>query len=492
MRNRSTILLAALLLSSFCLQAQWLQIGHDIDGDMAADLFGTAVDMSADGSIVAVGASGHAPSGQVKVFENMNGVWTQIGQDIEGQMAGDFAGSAISLSADGSIVAVSSRYNDEGAENAGQVRVFQNQNGNWTQIGQNINGTMMGSTIGNSLSLSADGSILAIGSVSGNGPFIGQVLVFHYVSGNWIQMGQALSAQSDNQAFGHAVNLNADGTILAVGAVWNMDVAVNSGEVKVFQFTNGAWTQIGQDINGLNMEDFLGYAISLSDDGTIMAIGAPGNNGPTVNHIGYAKIFEFSNNSWTQIGQDIEGEAMGDQFGLAMSISADGTIVAIGGLSNDGNGTDSGYTRIYQNQSGNWVQIGADIDGEAAGDFSGNAVSLSADGSILAIGALANDGNGMQAGHVRVYGNVVLDIANISPADISIYPNPTNGQVTLTFPEAMTPQIYIADLTGKIIYQQLNTETGSTQIDFSRFENGVYFVQFQSGESWITSKVIKQ
>ena len=37
-----------------------------------------------------------------------------------------------------------------------------------------------------------------------------------------------------------------------------------------------------------------------------------------------------------------------------------------------------------------FAQIGSDIDGEAAGDQSGESVSLSADGSIVAIGSLSN------------------------------------------------------------------------------------------------------
>ena len=49
-----------------------------------------------------------------------------------------------------------------------------------------------------------------------------------------------------------------------------------------------------------------------------------------------------------------------------------------------------------------WTQVGADIDGEAAGDWSGYSVSLSSDGSTVAIGAIYNDGNGAQAGHVRI------------------------------------------------------------------------------------------
>jgi hypothetical protein len=73
----------------------------------------------------------------------------------------------------------------------------------------------------------------------------------------------------------------------------------------------------------------------------------------------------------------------------SVSLSADGSILAIGAYLNDGNGSNSGHVRVYQNVAGTWTQIGVDINGEAASDYSGISVSLSADGSILAIGALA-------------------------------------------------------------------------------------------------------
>ena len=43
-----------------------------------------------------------------------------------------------------------------------------------------------------------------------------------------------------------------------------------------------------------------------------------------------------------------------------------------------------------------WVQLGLDIDGEAAGDQSGTSVSLSSDGNRLAIGARYNDDSGVK------------------------------------------------------------------------------------------------
>ena len=70
---------------------------------------------------------------------------------------------------------------------------------------------------------------------------------------------------------------------------------------------------------------------------------------------------------------------------------------------NDGNGSGSGHTRIYKWDGSSWNQLGSDIDGEAAGDYSGSSVSLSSDGSVLAIGAVQNDGGGPGSGHARIY-----------------------------------------------------------------------------------------
>jgi hypothetical protein len=106
---------------------------------------------------------------------------------------------------------------------------------------------------------------------------------------------------------------------------------------------------------------------------------------------------------WTPLGSDIDGEAAGDLSGRSVSLSSDGSKVAVGAQNNDGSGMDAGHVRVYELAGGAWTQLGGDIDGEAPGDFSGFSVSLSSDGSRVAIGAIGNDGNGNFAGHVRVY-----------------------------------------------------------------------------------------
>ena len=49
------------------------------------------------------------------------------------------------------------------------------------------------------------------------------------------------------------------------------------------------------------------------------------------------------------------------------------------------------------------MQLGQDIDGAAADDCSGYSVSLSSDGTVVAIGANGNDRNGDWSGHTRIY-----------------------------------------------------------------------------------------
>ena len=110
--------------------------------------------------------------------------------------------------------------------------------------------------------------------------------------------------------------------------------------------------------------------------------------------VGHVRVRDSS----SQLGSDIDGEAGNNYSGWSVALSSDGTWANYNG----DNGASSGHVRVYQWSSGSWTQLGADIDGEAAGDQSGSSVALSSNGTILAVGAMAN-GTGWNAGHVRVY-----------------------------------------------------------------------------------------
>ena len=216
------------------------------------------------------------------------------------------------------------------------------------------------------------------------------------------QIGSDIDGEAIGDMSGRAVSLSSDGTIVAIGAYLNDVNGTSSGHVRVYSWNGSAWVQRGSDIDGEAVLDYFGYSVSLNSDGTIVAIGGYGNDGGG-NSSGHVRVYTWNGSVWVQRGSDINGEAANNYSGVDVSLSSDGNIVSIGAYANSGNGTSSGHVRVYSWNGSAWVQRGSDIDGEAAYDYSGIAVSLSSDGTIVAIGAYANDGGGSEAGHVRIY-----------------------------------------------------------------------------------------
>ena len=144
--------------------------------------------------------------------------------------------------------------------------------------------------------------------------------------------------------------------------------------VLLASFSLSAQTQIGGNIIGEQISDKSGSSVSMSGNGTRIAIGAPTNNGSGIwnSSWGHVRIYDYNGSAWVQVGADIDGEAAGDESGHSVSLSSDGSIVAIGATNNDAGNSNSdnrGHVRIYQYSGGSWTQLGSDIDGEYAGDY---------------------------------------------------------------------------------------------------------------------------
>ena len=246
-------------------------------------------------------------------------------------------------------------------------------------------------------------------------------------------------------------------------------------------------TQIGSDIDGEAAGDLSGQSTSLSSDGSIVAIGAPRNGGNGTDS-GHVRVYQNNSGDWIQIGSDIDGESAGDWSGRSVSLSSDGSIVAIGAYENDGNGSVSGHVRIYQNNSGDWIQIGSDIDGEAADDLSGWSTSLSSDGIIVAIGAFNNGGNGSSSGHVRVYD--LSGIAGVADEfvnqNFSVYPNPTSS----TFQIALNSSLQLKSVSLINSLGQEVLKTTQNVVDVSGFSKGVYYLKIETDKGIGVKKVI--
>lgn len=222
--------------------------------------------------------------------------------------------------------------------------------------------------------------------------------------GDWFQIGLDIDGEVAQDRSGSAIDMSADGNYVVIGAELNDDAAIDAGHARVFENSAGTWVQLGGDIDGIGADDRFGSSVSISDDGTTVAVRAK-NNDDTGANAGEVRVFQLSAGVWTQIGGDINGEAAGDLFGISVDLNEDGTVLVAGGERNDGSGIDAGHARVYEFSGGVWTQIGSDIDGELAYDWSGSGVSINNAGDRVAIGARRNDGGGSSSGHVRVYEN---------------------------------------------------------------------------------------
>ena len=495
MKKKSVSLIITILTIGLTCYGQ-VQIGSDIDGENPFDLSGHSVAISANGNVVAIGAiendDGGNRSGHVRVYENIGGIWIQIGQDIAGEAVDDRSGWSLAISADGGIVAIGSDLNNSWR---GQVEVYENIGGTWTQIGEDIEGENFQDISATSISLSNDGSIIAIGAPRSDGTAnnSGHVRVFENSGGSWIQIGQDIDGVQEQGRLGNSVALNGEGNIIVIGASQNDENGTNTGEVKIYENQDGTWTQLGGDINGVVEFEDSGSEVALSEDGNIVAISSPSSNANGL-HSGHVRIFEYLGGVWTQIGEDIIGEASEDYFGWSMALSASGNIIAIGSLWNDNNGSDAGNVRIFQNLSGVWTQIGESINGEAANDNSGYSVDISADGSIVAIGAKFNDGNGEFSGHVRVFDiSTVLSIPKIDlETTVSLFPNPSKDVVRIHLEKDLMEKIELYSLTGQLIFETvLNSKTFI--LNTANYPSGTYILKvLNQKHGSINTKFIKE
>jgi hypothetical protein len=216
--------------------------------------------------------------------------------------------------------------------------------------------------------------------------------------------------------FGYAIALSADGTTLAVGAYLEDDAAqgitsvtyttVNNGAADsgaVYLFTSSSWTQQAY-IKASNTAagDYFGRSVSLSQDGSVLAVGATVQGGTG------GAVYLFSDNGGWQ--EDTYFKAAntgsGDQFGISVSLSADGSVLAVGAHGEDSsavgiNGDDTintettaGAAYLFNNSSGSWVQQAyIKAPNTNLGDYFSWPLALASDGNMLAVGAYKEKSN---------------------------------------------------------------------------------------------------
>lgn len=388
----------------------WQQVGQTLEGHSSYQNFGFNTWLSGDGLRLAVGAhEADGNNGYFHVYDFDGGRWRQYWAEEQGGN-NDFFGRELILSNDGLRVLAGARKGDTASgTDSGYAKVFAVPELVWRQRGIDLvdpnlpddDGKMR---FGTSLALSSGGGILAVGAPGPYGPdhdenFYGKISTFSWDGTTWQPYGEVPAERpSDSDAlskFGWDVSISDDGSRIASGG-YQADFA------RVYEYQNGGWVQLGLDINGPANSEF-GLQAKLSGDGTRLAVGAPNYSGTSTGR-GLVRVFEWSGSAWVQQGPDLEGSGSNDAFGGGVHISADGNRIAVGAP--EWNAVAGvGYVRVFDWNSGtsSWDQVGSDLVGAGSGDEYGWAIRLNSSGSRIIIGGGFNDDGGTNAGHAQVF-----------------------------------------------------------------------------------------
>ena len=475
---------------------------------------GVGVAISSDGNTLAVGAPHESSaakgingnqtdtslydSGAVYVFTRRGAGWEQQAyiKASNPDMGAEF-GHTVALSVDGNTLAVAAIWESSGTKGingnqtdksvpqSGAVYVFTRQNNRWTQqayikASNTGEGPSAGEDYGDgdqfgfSLTLSKDGNTIAVGAVTEDGGAkgingnqndnsmmsSGAVYVFARTRGTWSQ--QAYVKASNTAAgvqFGYSVALNADGTVLAVGAYdeggGSNDVdgaqeptrtpnpnarggftgSNGRGAVYIFARAAGEWKQTNY-LKATNIEngDSFGVSNMLSDDGNTILIGSldedclctgivqgrttVGNNDqPSDTSSGAAYVFVRSGATWAQQAY-IKPTTIhaGDWFGNRLALSGDGNTALIGSPLEDnsaqgvngneraGMADEAGAAWLFSRSGDRWTQR-AYIKGDNSRrrDEFGSALAISRDGRTLVVGSRLQGDRADGSGAVYVF-----------------------------------------------------------------------------------------
>lgn len=470
----------------------WEQIGNNILGVNEYEFAGSSLGFSTDGNTLAIGAPNPVSQplfpGFVRVFSLKNEQWVQVGSTIEGESTGDRFGYAVSLSSDASILAIGAPINFVGATKPGYVKVYQNIDGEWMQLGQTIQGVSLTEHFGYSLSLSSDGVVLAVGSSEVDTDKKSVVRMFRYSNGIWEPMGTELLGSNSGDGFGSSVDLDATGNRLVVGSPKSRINIDLSGQFQVFEFEHDTWSQIGESVTGDNEWDFFAQSVSINSNGNVIAAGAPNAN----LYRGSVKVFHLTDsNSWELLGNTIIGREEDDQSGSYISLNDIGDIIAIGAPVSSNFDVYDGRTNVYKFVNDQWEDLGESIYGLDNYEFCGGRVALNSAGTKLAISYW---GAQFAMGRVSVFDySSTVSIDERPSVKISVYPNPANDYLHVTSNSSEKIILELVDLTGTEIMRQsvINPKDDTTKvINIKDLPSGVYILRIQNTNSYI--KFIKQ
>jgi hypothetical protein len=384
--------------------------------------FGSAMALSTDGRTMALSRYADGAASYAVVIYVRTDVGWVMQRALQPSPVGQFDGFGvnIALSGDGNTLAVGANTVNvsDTFRNSGAVFVFTRNAGQWAQQARlTANVPIAKSYFGHAIGLSKDGHTLAVGAFGGElaADHKGSAYIFQRTGSAWAQTTLLVSPTPTAglyDEFGSSIAISGDGKTVGVGAIREQVDNAAAGQVHVFALNPNSHQWVHQAaVHSSTLSPFgdFGAQLSLSEDGTLLAVGAQSEYSiPTATkaeqpHAGSVHVFALTGQTWShQVRLEAPNADGGDMFGMALSLSDDGSVLAVGAPNEDGTAagvslpTDNSITQraasgaayVFVRKGSTWgLRNYLKATNPDPNDLFGKAVGLSGDGLTLAVGA---------------------------------------------------------------------------------------------------------
>lgn len=399
-------------------------------------IFGLTVSVSDDGTVVAIAAGGEDivsnNSGACYVYRLVNGQYEYSQRLLptpNNLAAGSQFGRFVTMSGDGATIVSTAPYAE--TDQKGHVYIFRDTNGTFSQVSDFVESTSETNVrLGNgaNISTSYDGTIVAAGAtldVSGSSD-AGSVIIYRFNGTVYTRDQQIDNPEPQLSSSFVACALSDDGSTLAIGAILHTHDGISgAGACWLFEDQNGTFVQVAKlTADDASTNNAFGFSPRLSGDGSVVTICAW-----VASTLKPTSLYIFKKNGsvWNQIQKFSYGNETSDQYGLRGSITADGSFISVGEKN-----IGVMFVYEYNSSSGLYEQI-ASINTNSPDTTSqfGVSSSLSTNGLVLAVGAHAEDSAGADAGAAFIYTTQDTEIIAYGMKEVSENATLVSGSAVL-------------------------------------------------------------
>jgi hypothetical protein len=408
-------------------------LSSKVEADYAS--FGYAIDLSADGSVLAVASPKfESEKGRfdvyLKIDTNDEKKWARVdpvtGTPHVGAYGNVWMGMGMKLSGDGLSVAVGSPGHDYGLV---QVYHINKLTPMLTTKGSPIYGPTLNSDFGYAVALNFDGSRLFVGApnhAASNTELYGLARAFDFdpISEKWIQIGEDILGDASGKRFGHSIDTNDVGDIVVIGAPGDSRILLHAGAISLYKLSESkSWNTFSTSTNGGGkVEANMGSVVATSKDAFVVATNNDDNSNPDgLENAGLVQVFglEDTGGILGTVGFPISGTKSNERFGHDIDISGSGEIIV---ASSENIGRDAGAVRVFSFYQGKYQMVGGENIGSRIGTCQslgkGPSVAVAAKTLQFAVGyeCLESDGGNRSRAEIHIFDYFSVDINGESDA----------------------------------------------------------------------------